>query len=83
MTEWKNFVKEQYRKMKAANGGTTLGDAMKKASKLWKTMKHKMAPSGKTHKKMRKMRRTRKGRKGKKHGGAAQPLAPAELKVEV
>ena len=83
MTEWKNFVGEQYRKMKKINPSTKLGDAMKKASKLWKSMKRGVGVESKSSgKHYRKTRRMRKSRKGKRRGGAPLPLAPVDVKPD-
>lgn len=66
MSEWRKFVKQHYNKMKKSNRNISLGDAMKSASKVWKTLKNKssnlivMSNTKKHRKSMRKTRRTSK-----------------------
>jgi hypothetical protein len=59
MSAWTNFVKKTYMDMKKKNKNTSLKDAMKNCSKLWKSKTAKATP------KVSKKGRRKTARKGK------------------
>ena len=79
MSKWTDFVKKHYVEMKKTMKNVSLGDAMKKAAKAWKSQGK---TATKVHRRKGSRRTVRKNRRKRKHGGEGEGEMDAGVKPE-